>query len=55
LSIATLIGLSDYLKIELDDCVVLNSNKGIFKIENEILKAKKSNLILQLTKIFLKI
>lgn len=41
LSIATLIGLSDYLKIEFDDCVVLNSNKGIFKIENEILKAKK--------------
>lgn len=36
LSIASLIALSDSLKIEIDDLPFLNSHKGIFKIQNEI-------------------
>jgi len=39
LSIATLIALSDSLTIEINDFPVLNSHKGIFKIENEIIDA----------------
>lgn len=37
LSIACLVALSDFLKIEINENFVLSSNKGIFKIENEII------------------
>lgn len=37
LSIACLVALSDFLEIQINDNFVLSSNKGIFKIKNEII------------------
>lgn len=37
LSIACLVALSDFLEIEINDNFVLSSNKGMLKIENEII------------------